>query len=118
MIQADIFRILSQSLAVSAIVGNRIYPVNLPARIVVPAIVYTVESLDPLVTLDGEVGMDNGFIEIICWSNDYSQSHTLAAAVRSAFGASETFITTANMQDLFDEETRNYGVVMNMSSLQ
>jgi len=118
MIQADVFRIMSQSPAVSAIVGSRIYPVNLPQGAQVPAIVYTIEAIDPLVTLNGEVGIDNGSIEIICWSKDYSQSHAMAAAVREAFGGSGTFITTTGMQDFQDEDTRNFGVVMNMSSLQ
>ena len=118
MIQSDIFRILSEASEINSIVGNRIYPINLPCKEPVPAIVYTIESIDPLVTLNGEVGIDNGKIEIICWSKDYSQAHALAQAVRNAFSESGTFITTESMQDLQDEDTKTYGVVMNMNSLQ
>lgn len=118
MIQEDVFRILSDDVEINSIVGERIYPVNLPTRESVPAIVYTIEAIDPLVTLSGEVGIDKGRIEIICWSKNYSQAHELAQAVRDAFVASGTFITTESMQDLQDEDTHNYGVVMNMNSLQ
>ncbi len=118
MIQADIFEILSGSSAISAIVGERIYPINLPSGESVPAIVYTIESIDPLVTLAGEVGIDNAKIEIICWSNNYGQAHELAQAVRDAFSESGSFITTESMQDNQDEDTRNYGVIMNMNSLK
>jgi hypothetical protein len=117
MIQAEIFKILSESPAITAIVSSRIYPIKLPQDSPVPAIVYTIEDIAPIVTLTGEAGVDNGTIEIVCWAKDYTTAHLLASAVRSAFVASYSNITTLNMQDIDDDDTHNYGVLINMAAL-
>jgi hypothetical protein len=117
MIQEEVFQILSSSLAIRAIVGSRIYPIKLPQGSLVPALVYSVEDISPIASLSGESGIDNSTIEIVCWSADYKTAHELAACVRAAFGASDSHITTINMQDIEDEDTRNFGVLMNMSAV-
>lgn len=117
MIQSDVFKVLSESVAVNAIVNSRIYPIKLPQGAPVPAIVYSIDDISPIVTLSGDSGIDNGTVEIVCWADDYSVAHELAAAVRSAFSESNIQITTSNMQDIEDENTRNFGVLMNMSVL-
>jgi len=116
MIQADLYKVLSESAAINAIVSTRIYPFEMPQGGIVPAVVYTINNIDPVKSLSGESGLDNGTIEIICWAKDYSASQLLAAAVRSAFVASGIGIVTDNMQDTRDEETRNYGVVINVNA--
>ncbi len=116
MIQADIYKVLSESSAIAAIASVRIYPVEIPQGGAVPAVVYTVNNISPIKSLDGESGLDNGSVEIICWGKDYTTAHLLASAVREAFTASGIGIMTDDMQDTRDEETRNYGVVMTMSA--
>jgi hypothetical protein len=115
MIQADVYKILSEDTSIAAIASTRIYPFELPQGIIVPAVVYVINDITPVKSLNGESGLDSGTVEIICWAKDYTAAHLLAIAVRSAFVASGISVLTDTMQDTRDEETRNYGVVMNMS---
>lgn len=116
MIQEDIYKVLSESSPVSAIVQSRIYPQRIPQNGAVPAIVYTIDDLTPVRSLTGESGLDNASVEIICWAKDYSAAHRLATAVRDAFSDSGKAVMTGNMQDVEDEETHNFGVLMNMNA--
>jgi len=116
MIQADVYKVLSESSSIREIVASRIYPIELPQGVNIPAIVYVIPDITPVKSLDGESGLDIGVVEITCWAKDYSTAHVLAAAVRSAFIEAGTGIVTGNMQDTRDEETRAYGVVVNMSA--
>jgi len=114
MIQADVYKTLSENSNITDIVSSRIYPVNLPKDAAVPAIVYTMDEISPIKSLNGESGIDNGTIEISCWAKDYTTAHLLAAAVRDAFSAAGIGVMTGSMQDEQDEETHNYAVVMIM----
>jgi len=116
MIQEDIFSVLSSDNGIAAICAKRIYPQRMPQGSVVPAIVYTFSDITPVKSLGGESGLDNGMVEIICWAQDHTQACRLAAAVRAAFSAAGTAVMTGNMQDVQDEETHNFGVLMNMSA--
>lgn len=116
MIQADIYKVLSENSSVADIVSSRIYPIEIPQGGSVPAIVYVINDITPIKSLDGESGLDNGTVEITCWAKDYKTAQLLASAVRSAFIESGIGVTTGNMQDTIDEETRNYGVVINVSA--
>ena len=116
MIQEDIYKTLSENAGVIAIASSRIYPDELPQGSIVPAVVYTSEIV-PIKSLDGESGIDNVSVEIICWAKDYPTAHLLANAVRSACSAANIGITTENMQDTRNEETRNFGVIVNMVGL-
>ncbi len=115
MIQVDIYKVMLENVGVTDITSVRIYPLELPPNAIVPAVVYTVNDIAPIKSLDGESGLDNGTIEIVCWAKIYKTAHLLAAAIRSAFSESGIGVMTGNMQDIRDEETRNYGVVMNMN---
>jgi len=115
MIQTDVFKTLSEDTAVSAIVSTRIYPIRLPPGAAVPAVVYTVSDITPVKSLDGESGLDNGNVEIICWAKDYKSAQLLAEVVRAAFVADGQGVMIETMHDTEDEETRNYGVVMNIN---
>lgn len=116
MIQADIYKVLSESTSVAAIVSSRIYPVEIPQGGIVPAVVFSVNNISPIKSLDGESGLDNGNVEIICWAKDYTTAYLLASAVREAFAASGIGVMTDDMQDTRDEETRAFGVIMTMSA--
>ncbi len=116
MIQEDIYSVLSSSPVISSICGERIFPKRMPQKSAVPAIVYTINDITPVKSLTGESGLDNGDVEIICWAQNYTAAHRLASAVRAAFVASGIAVLTGNIQDVEDEETHNFGVLMNMSA--
>lgn len=113
MIQADVYEVLSEDSSIADIVSTRIYPIELPQGVKVPAIVYNVR-ITPVRSLNGESGLDNVSIEITCWAKDYTTAHLLASAVRAAFVAAGIAVLTGDMEDTRDEETRSCGVVMNM----
>ncbi len=115
MIQTDIYRILSENSSVIDIVSSRIYPIEIPRDGSIPAIVYVINEITPVKSLDGESGLDSGAVEITCWAKDYKTAHSLASAVRSAFIGSGIGALTGNMQDTIDEETRSYGVIINLN---
>jgi len=115
MIQADVYEVLSEDSAIAEIVSTRIYPIELPQGVAVPAIIYNVR-ITPVRSLNGESGLDNVSIEITCWAKDYTTAHLLAAAVRAAFVASGIAVLTGDMEDTRDEETRAVGVIMNMAA--
>jgi len=116
MMQEAIYSVLSNSSEVSDICGSRIYPKRIPQGATVPSIVYTINDITPIQSLNGESGLDAGTVEIVCWAKNYSTAHELASAVRSAFVAAGIAVLTENMQDVEDEETHNFGVLMIMNA--
>jgi len=116
MIQTDVYETLSGDQAISDLVADRIYPRRLPQNVIIPAVVYTINEINPVRSLSGESGLDNGIVEIICWAKEYSSAQALAVAVRAAFVDSGFAILTGKMQDVEDPDTRNYGVLMRMSA--
>ena len=117
MIRTDIFKVLSESVAIANIASTRIYPMRLPERVPVPAIVYSFPNISPIKSLDGEIGIDSVNIEITCWAKSYLGAHILAGVVRSEFSKAGIGMSTDNMQDMEDEETMNYGIVLTANAL-
>jgi hypothetical protein len=115
MIQADIYKVLSESSAIIEIASSRIYPLRLPQGATVPAVVYSINNIVPIKSLSGESGLDNALVDITCWAKDYTTVHLLASAVRSAFVESGAGVMEGIAEDIEDEETRNFGVVMTMN---
>jgi hypothetical protein len=116
MIQADVYKVLSEDAGIINIAAARIYPIRLPADAPVPAVVYTIDDISPEKSMDGETGLDRVIIEITCWAKAYLTAHSLADAVRTAFGSAGIGVMTGTLQDTEDEETRNYGVVMKLAA--
>ena len=82
MVEQDIYTLLSTTPAIEALVGTRIYPVELPTDAVLPAIVYTVISSVSNPTLD-TAGMDKVRIEIESWGADALTAISLRSTVRA-----------------------------------
>ncbi|MFA5374001.1 MAG: DUF3168 domain-containing protein [Candidatus Omnitrophota bacterium] len=116
MMQSDVYKTLSESDGVIDLVSTRIYPIELPRGAAVPAIVYSFSDITPVKSLDGESGLDAGIVEITCWAKSYMTAHLIAEAVRAAFKESGLGVMTDTLQDTRDEETHNYGVVINMNA--
>jgi hypothetical protein len=112
MIQADIYSAISGSSDVTAIAGNRVYPVRLPRTAVLPAVVYFIPSTDSVNSLTGDSGVDNNSIQISCWAKDYKTAHLLANAVRASLATIKAVIDDVNDDE--DEETMNYCVIMSV----
>jgi hypothetical protein len=114
MIQADVYKTLSEDTTIAEYVGKKIYAVRLPQDDAVPAVVYSTPDISPTSSLDGDSGADYGSVEIVCWSKDYTMAHEIAHAVRTAFASSGLRVIVDSLNDAEDMNTRNYGVVINM----
>jgi hypothetical protein len=81
-IEEKIFYRLRTNDAVSALVGTRIYPIQLPPGRTLPAITYTRVSTVRGHCLGGPSGRLRPRIQIDCWADTYSGARTLADKVR------------------------------------
>jgi len=96
---------------VSALVGDRIYPVNQVDSANFPLIVYQRISTVPFPVLVGTTEIQSARIQISAWAKTYSETKTLSTAIKSVLdGNSKTVLS--NEADRFDEDVDiNYAVL-------
>lgn len=75
---------LLSNAAVVAIVGQRVKPVHEMQGQALPFVVFTVISVDRWESRDGLAGLAVGICQVDCYSDDYSESASLADAVKIA----------------------------------
>jgi hypothetical protein len=116
MIETTLYAVLKADPAVAALVVSggetRIYPLEVPQDVAMPAVVYQRIASAPEVTLAGDVGLDAVRIQVSCWAATYSVAKELAAAVRAAVNASNLRAVTEMELDDRDTETRQYRVII------
>lgn len=83
MINKAIYYILSNDDPVTALVVDRIFAVTAPEDTVVPLIVFSRESVDPIYTKSGHEG-DRSSVIILIFSKIYDESIEILKAVRKA----------------------------------
>lgn len=76
-----IYSLLNGSSLLTDIVGNKIYPIIVEKETTYPFIVYKRSNIIPSYTKDYHL-KDEVAIDIICVSNDYSESVDIASIVR------------------------------------
>lgn len=76
-----IYSLLNGSSLLTDIVGNKIYPIIVEKETTYPFIVYKRSNIIPSYTKDYHL-KDEVVIDIICVSNDYSESVDIASIVR------------------------------------
>lgn len=79
-----IYAILSSATPVTNIVGTRIFPDMATQQAVYPFVVYEIGGTTPTNTKDGPSGLDEVSVNVMCYSNSYSEAQTLADKVRRA----------------------------------
>jgi len=84
MIEHAIFSILSNDAGVSAIAGNRIYPILLPQNVTYPCVSYSVDEGQEDVTFDGQGTFQSVSIEIDSWSTTHAGMLSLSGACKAA----------------------------------
>lgn len=128
-IQAAIRTLLVQDPAVSALVGERVYPQVAPQGGDMPAVVYTVSG-EPLQHQRGMQGLERYEIGLDCWSRarpgmaPYDEARTLARAVVEALAARLGVVGDVRISSVLfggiyddgaDEETGIYSVGVDVS---
>lgn len=90
MLEEALYAFLKGQGAVSALLGQRIYPVMLPQNPVMPALTYQIISRVPDYVLAGPSGLVAKRVQVNCWAsrefsaNGYITALNVAAAVRVA----------------------------------
>ena len=96
-IEQSIRKILADDSTVAGLVSSRIYPQVIPQGASMPAITYQQVSCNREFNHDGPADFADFRFQINCWSNTYTQSRSLADAVRAALnGASGKKATGTN----------------------
>lgn len=108
MIDVSVYSALATYAGVTAIVGERIYPVVLPQGGTFPAISYQRIDTDPVNDFDGWDTLDNLLMQIECWSEGHLECRQLATQVKAAFAAATGFSAIrAGDRDTVEQQTPN-----------
>ena len=75
-----LFELLTHDAGVSAIVGDRVYPVRLPDEVVLPAMVYAKVSCIRYASHGGPSKLASSRFQLDCYSADYLEAKRLALA--------------------------------------
>ncbi len=108
--------------ALAALIGTRIYPLQLPQNAVLPAVVQQTVSDVHELHQSGPAGYPTARVQYDCWGASYLSARAVAAALRMAvdgtYGAMGTMNVWAarvgNMIDLLDAETKRYRVLVDV----
>jgi hypothetical protein len=109
MIEKALFQKLSTTAAITAIVGNRIYPVFLPEKTPIPAIVFLrVSTEGAAISHTKSSGKLTSSFEVGCYGKDIQVAKNLAKLVRNTLsGFSGTVaglvIHRSEVQNEFDD---------------
>ena len=79
-----LFELLTHDAGVSAIVGDRVYPVRLPDEVVLPAMVYAKVSCIRYASHGGPSKLASSRFQLDCYSADYLEAKRLALAAVAA----------------------------------
>lgn len=79
-----IYGVLSATAGVTALVSTRIYPDMAPQNVTFPYIVFQKLQTQPTDTKEGVSKLDKILVQVDCYSNNYDNAHSLAAAIRTA----------------------------------
>ena len=117
---------LIASAPVTAIVGQRIYPMTLPQGFTPPAITYFLATGVLGLTMGIALPTDEPHLQFSCWAKSYGQAKQLAAAVRAALNGYVDLTTNpqvnavvarSNGPDFFEPDTALYHMPLDVSVL-
>jgi hypothetical protein len=106
MEEAIIARLLADD-GVAAIVGTGVYPGSRPQNSPLPAAVLNRISGGPLYADDGEVGLQQGRIQVDCWAETYTGAKLLARAVTASLSAFDGTVGTTVFEFIELENERD-----------
>lgn len=103
--EADFINLIESAPGVVALVSDRVYPVSAPQGASFPRITVARVSGAPLYDDQGEVGLEDGRMQVDCWAISYTEAKRLAAAVKGFLSAfSGLFGTTTFSYIMLDTE--------------
>jgi hypothetical protein len=108
MIDEEIYSILTAATDITVRCGIKIFPLNLPQGLPIPAITYQCVGKDPVHALDGYTGLDYPSWQIDCWANSYTLARELAEMVIKTMTESSLAASLVSMEDSYEEEVDIY----------
>ena len=83
-IEEAVYSHLINNSAVSGLVANRIYPLLLPQKCPLPAVAYTLVSMDRTPALQKDTGFVRAVLQFSCYAKTYEESVAAAMAIKEA----------------------------------
>jgi hypothetical protein len=108
--ETTLYGILTGYSALTALVGNRIYPDVIAQGEALPALIYRKMGSDPYATLDGVVGITSYRFAVAAWAMKKDDAENVCDKVVAALAASVIPIE-ARMGD-FDTEVGLFGAIV------
>lgn len=110
-LEEKIVATLKTNLAVSALVGTRIFPVVMEEKGAWPRISYQRISGGFISSLSGYCGLEHPRIQVDCWARSYSVAKELAVKVRAAMAGAASFQSRMiSDQDFYEPDVNIYRV--------
>jgi len=107
-IDSELYTRLTNDAGISALVSAKVYPVQLPQDVVLPAIVYFKVSGPRLHHLGGASGRAHARFQIDSWAATPLAAKNLADAVRSSLGGFTGTLTAIKASIKLDNERDDY----------
>lgn len=98
--------------AVTALVGQRIYPDNVPQEQAPPYVAFTRSGTEYVGTIHGTVVGSKASLEVWCMSSSRKEAEAIADAIETAAAAAK-FIPTGRRAE-FDSEAEMWGAVLSV----
>jgi hypothetical protein len=103
-----IYNLLANDATVSGFVGVQIYPAEIPQAVEMPAIIYSINGIEPETTKDGPSKLDTYTIEIVAFSNKYDEMIDIYQAIRDKIDRYTGTVASINIDQInftgFDRE--------------
>lgn len=106
----DVLALLKLASPIDALIGPRVYPLLLPEKSKLPAIVGTTLKRTPQNALDGFAGLDLQDVLIEILAETYLDAKRVRDAARLALQASPALLTCSDETEVYDETVRVYRV--------
>jgi hypothetical protein len=119
---SDLYSALSSSIALSDLVGDRIFPDVADASAKAPYIVYSIISTGGETTHDGKRDIEFPSIQITAWATGKSESISIMDAVvslldgKTVTGESGLTLMFSNRHGSYDAEERLFGEILELSA--
>lgn len=109
-VETTLYGILSGHAALTALVGNRIYPDVIAQGEALPALIYRKMGADMFPTLDGVVGIASYRMAVSCWAHKKDDAENVCDKVIAALAAS--VIPVESRMGDFDTEVGLFGATV------
>ena len=109
-----LLRRLREDAGLSALVGNKVFPLFIPTGNYLPCITFQRIGGRPANTLSGHSGLEEIDLQIDVWARDYYEAKDVAKAVRAAMPPSgpQFGAHLIEDQDLYEDGTNYFHVGM------